>query len=69
MRFVKSNLNAQRCVQMFCALALLPKNKIDEGYTVIRQYARDKNIFMDMAPFFSYFSRCATYVYNSKSIN
>ncbi|KAF0704899.1 MULE domain-containing protein, partial [Aphis craccivora] len=56
-RFVKSNLNAQRCVQMFSALALLPNNKIDEGYTVIRQYARDNNIFMDMAPFFNYFSR------------
>lgn len=55
--FVKSNVNAQFCVQMFCALALLPTNKIDEGYTVIRQYARDKNIFIDMAPFFSYFSR------------
>jgi len=54
---------------MFSALALLPNNKIDEGYTVIHQYARDNNIFMDKAPFFNYFSRYATNVYNIMLLN
>ncbi|XP_050066137.1 uncharacterized protein LOC126555224, partial [Aphis gossypii] len=67
--FVKSNLNAQSCVQMFSALALLTNNKIDEGYTVIRQYARDNNIFMDMSPFFNYFSRYATNLNNQNGGN
>lgn len=38
-------------------MALLPTNKIDEECTAICQYVRDKNIFMDLALFFSNFSR------------
>eukprot|EP00102_Acyrthosiphon_pisum_P025256 XP_016662466.1 PREDICTED: uncharacterized protein LOC107884573 [Acyrthosiphon pisum] len=44
--YVKNNREAQTCVKMVSVLALLPPNKIDEGYQVIRKYARDNNVLL-----------------------
>jgi len=40
---------------MVSGLALLPPNKIEEGYQVIRRYARDNNV--NLMPFFTYYSK------------
>ncbi|CAI6374754.1 unnamed protein product [Macrosiphum euphorbiae] len=52
--YVKNNEMAQICIKMIAALALLPSNKIEEGFQIIRRYSRDSNI--NLTSFFTYFS-------------
>lgn len=53
--YIKNSIEAQTCIKMFAALALLPGNLIQEGYQCIRQNARINNL--QLTPFFNYFSR------------
>ncbi|XP_022180518.1 uncharacterized protein LOC111040800 [Myzus persicae] len=52
--YVTNNEMAQICIKMTAALALLPSNKIEEGFQIIRRYSRDNNI--NLTSFFTYFS-------------
>lgn len=53
--YIKNSIEAQMCIKMFAALALLPANLIQEGYQCIRQNARNNNF--QFTPFFNYFRR------------
>ncbi|CAI6360474.1 unnamed protein product [Macrosiphum euphorbiae] len=53
-QYVKDNVQAQICLKMCAALALLPVNKIDEGFQLIRRHAIDNNV--RFATFFNYYS-------------
>ncbi|XP_008189609.1 uncharacterized protein LOC103311694 [Acyrthosiphon pisum] len=53
-QYVKENFQAQICLKMCAALALLPVNKIEEGFKLIRRHAIDNNV--RFATFFNYYS-------------
>jgi len=53
--YIKNNTQAKLCLKMCASLALLPPDKIDEGFQSIKQHARDNNVRLDS--FFNYFSR------------
>ncbi|CAI6347305.1 unnamed protein product [Macrosiphum euphorbiae] len=53
-QYVKDNVQAQICLKMCAALALLLVNKIDEGFQLIRRHAIDNNV--RFAIFFNYYS-------------
>jgi len=53
--YLKNSHEAQMCVKMFVALALVPANLIEEGYQCIQQHARNNNL--QPTPFFNCFNR------------
>lgn len=53
--YIKNSEEAQMCVKMFAALALLPANLIEQGYQCIRQKARINNLQLTL--FFNYFNK------------
>lgn len=53
--YLKNSHEAQMCVKMFAALALLPANLIEEGYQCKRQHAKNNNL--QLTPFFIYFKQ------------
>jgi len=55
LELVNSNDKAKKCLRMIMSLPLLPSDKIEEGFKVIKAYATRYNI--NMMRLFDYYNR------------
>lgn len=56
-RLLKKSFYSRKIKNMLMSIALLPENKIKDGYKYVQNYAKEKKLDAEFTELFSYFER------------